>query len=853
VSYGRFASSRRWAIPIALLALSLLVRVPALGRFNTVDEPRWIYRSHWFVAGLLFDDVECPPVDDGRSFTTTGWGCTFQVGYPGVTTMLGGSLGLLGYYWQAVRPTGVDLRSFLLDVDPLDPALIFPVRLPLAAVAALFLPLFYILVRRLLGERLALISALILALNPFHIALSRVLHHDALTTTFMVLSLLSMVGYWLRGWKRHWLIVSAFWAGLAFLSKPIGWFLMPYAALLGVLSLFHRWQQGHWRGWKDVWQVAIEGVLWGGVAWLTFFVLFPAMWVIPGQVIRGIVEVSTGFAEAGHEAGRYFLGRTSSDPGPLLYPIGWLLRASPLEVLGLLMLPVAAWRAYRLRPIGYVRRQLLDHPELVALALFVGTFLLFETLSSKKIVRFFLPAFPVIDIFVAVGLLWLWSKVTQVAHSRAVQRWSMAFLAGLVFLAQGWLVMDNFPYYFTYYNPLLGGARGAANIIGIGWGEGMNEAAAYLNHQPDAESLQVATAYHLNFIPFFVGEAQEFSDQIGDVMNADYLVYYRHQLQRRFQDINLWRYFEKHYSPVHRVTLQGLDYVLVYHNPIDHHVYWQENGLPGIVTPFGYDLADDGTLTLFWQNLGLAEQQELGAGLVATPDGETRWVVCTPGPDFASEVHMSGAIVESLCPLADAGTGPGFYDLRLAVLDGTAIRPLDFPAGQLAVSVDSEGRFDHVDPATALDILKERGLVTSLDVSFSDTARWVGYQFEPATWQSGGSGALRLYWEMNRRLDLWLINAFRVVLRLSSVGSSETLMTVTSPVFPQLVAARDVAPGAIVSVRYPVTLPTEFSRGEYVLDVCLTVADSGQPVLGAQAGMSEPVECLPLPVTVTGP
>jgi hypothetical protein len=276
VSYGRFASSRRWAIPIALLALSLLVRVPALGRFNTVDEPRWIYRSHWFVAGLLFDDVECPPVDDVRSFTTSGWGCTFQAGHPGVTTMLGGSLGLLGYYWQAVRPTGADLRSFLLDIDPLDPALIFPVRLPLAVVAALFLPLFYILARRLLGERLALISALILALNPFHIALSRVLHHDALTTTFMVLSLLSMVGYWLRSWKRYWLIVSAFWAGLAFLSKPIGWFLMPYAALLGVLSLFHRWQQGHWRGWKDVWQVAIEGVLWGGVAWLTFFRPFPS-------------------------------------------------------------------------------------------------------------------------------------------------------------------------------------------------------------------------------------------------------------------------------------------------------------------------------------------------------------------------------------------------------------------------------------------------------------------------------------------------------------------------------------------------------------------------------------------------
>jgi hypothetical protein len=163
------------------------------------------------------------------------------------------------------------------------------------------------------------------------------------------------------------------------------------------------------------------------------------------------------------------------------------------------------------------------------------------------------------------------------------------------------------------------------------------------------------------------------------------------------------------------------------------------------------------------------------------------------------------------------------------------------------------GRFDHVDQATALAVLTERGMVTPLDVSFSGTARWVGYQFEPATWQSGGTGALRLYWEMNRRLDLWLVSAFQVIFRLSSVDASESLMTVTSPVFPQSAAARDVAPGAIVPVRYSVTLPAGLNPGEYLLDICLTVADSGEPVVGAQAGTSETVECLPLSVTVASP
>lgn len=853
VNRGKFALLTRWAIPAGIFALALVVRIPALGGFNTVDEPRWIYRSHWFVTGLLFPDYECPPVNWGRHFSTSGWGCTFQVGYPGVTTMWGGGLGLLAHYWQTVRPTGVDLRTFLQDIDPLDPALIAPTRLPLAVVAALFVPLFYVLLRRLLTERVALVSTLLLALNPLHIALSRVLHHDALTTTFMVLSLLAMTGYWLKGWKWPWLIISAILAGAAFLSKPVSWFLMPYAALLGVLNLYYRWQSGRWQGWGDIGRLVGEGTLWGIVAWLTFAAFFPAMWVIPGEVIRTTFDASTRLAEAGHENGGFFLGEVSDDPGPLFYPIGWLLQASPLEVLGLLILPVAFWRSFRLQPAVPLRQQISNRPAQVALAFFLATFLLFETASSKKMVRYFLPAFPVIDVFAALGMLWLWDKLTRLIHNQTLHRWGIALLSGVVLLAQGWLVLDNYPYYFTYYNPLLGGAPGAASLIGIGWGEGMNEAAAYLNQHPGAESLQVAADYHLTLIPFFVGEADELSNQVGEVFEADYLVFYRHQLQRHLQDMNLWHYFDKHSAPVHRVTLQGLDYALVYRNPIEHHISWQDNSLPGLFTTLGYNLATDGTLTLFWQNLGLEEQQEIWAGLAPATGGKTRWAACTPAPAYATETYIPGTILESLCPLGEAVPPSGFYDLRLGVSDSTAISPIEFPAGRLVLSVDSAGHFAHVDRATALELLTEWDLATPLDVSFGDTARWMGYQLEPAMWQPGGTGMLTLYWKMDRRLDLWLVNAFQLVLRLSPEGTSEPVLAVTSAVFPRSAAARDVASGAVTAVRYPLTLPGSLTPGEYLLEVCLTIVSSGEPVAGITAGNSEPIECLPLPVRVIGP
>ncbi len=866
-AHRQFGFLKPWLIPLGIFALALAVRVAGLGSFETVDEPRWVYRSAPFIGGLLFPDYACPPVDQGRQFATTGLGCTLQTGHPGVTTMWGGGLGLLAYYWQAVRPTGVDLRTFLKDIDVLDPALIAPTRLPLAVAAALFVLLFYWLVRRLLGGKVALVAALLVALSPFHIALSRVLHHDALGTTFMVLSLLPMVGYWLQGWSRRWLLVSAIFAGIAFLSKAVTWFMVPCAAMVGLLSLYYRRRQGQWRGWASIGQVVGEGLAWGAVAWLSFAAFFPAMWVIPGEVIGRLVEMSFGKAQVGHDADQFFLGSIANDPGPLYYPIGWFLRASPLEVAGLLALPLAVWRSARsLRP------KIAEHPVQVALALFVVAFLVFEMLSSKKMVRYSLPAFPVVDIFAALGLLWLADWLARLTRREALhrsgslwERWALPALGGLVLVGQGWLVAANYPYYFTYYNPLAGGAPGAAQVMDVGWGEGLNEAAAYLNRQPGAESLQVTSDYNLTFSPFFVGEAGEFDGRMDTAMKSDYLVFYRRQLQSELHDPNLWRYFDRHYTPVKSVTLQGLEYALIYRSPIEQHICAPDDSVGNTLTLFGYNLAADGALTLFGQTLkGGDRLPAVRAGLVPAGGGETlspkdpppgvplgeRWVACTPAPEFVDEAATPGALVESRCSLAAAGAPPGTYDLRLGLGDDPA-SPSAPSAGGLAVLIDADGRFSPVDPATALQLLAKQGLVTPLSVAFGGTVNLAGYRLEPAAWQAGGKGELVLYWQPQRRLSLALANLFQVSLRLVPPGASEPIITASHPVLPGCLAARDLAPGATVPVRYSLSLPPTLAPGAYTLQACLTAGGGGQPVAGMQQGdASKPLDCLPLAVNV---
>jgi predicted membrane-bound mannosyltransferase len=231
--------------------------------------------------------------------------------------MWGGSLGLLAYYWQEIRPTGMDLRAFLqtLETEPLNPNLINPVRVPMVIVAAIFVLLLYVLLKRLLSTQVALISVLLLTLSPFHIALSRVLHHDALTTTFMVLSLLVMIGYWFRGWAWYWLLFSAGFTGLACLSKPIGLFMIPFAVGLGILNLYIRWRNGQWGAWATVRRFFLEVMGWGVGVGLTMAALLPAAWVIPGEIIQVLFNVSVTYSQAGHIDGHFFLGQVLRDPG----------------------------------------------------------------------------------------------------------------------------------------------------------------------------------------------------------------------------------------------------------------------------------------------------------------------------------------------------------------------------------------------------------------------------------------------------------------------------------------------------------------------------------------------------------
>lgn len=295
----------RW-LALLLFLLALAARFP-LGDFWTPDEAKhWSVRVEGFLDGLQRGD-----------FPQTN-----QSGHPGVTTMWLGTAGLV-LQRQLVA---------LGDLPPTDAAFKYIaeenyeraaqayyatphtyfmyrllLRLPVTLVTALGVPLWYLLLRRLLNGRVALLAALLVASDPFLVAHSQVLHLDALLTTFMTLSLLAaLVAFRVDAhdstqpgtiqWGR--LVASAVAGGLAFLTKSPSILILPIiglAALVNVDRAVHLLSlvglaKEHGGAPRTDW-ATVRGVvgrhigalaLWGGVALAVWIICWPAPgWTFP--------------------------------------------------------------------------------------------------------------------------------------------------------------------------------------------------------------------------------------------------------------------------------------------------------------------------------------------------------------------------------------------------------------------------------------------------------------------------------------------------------------------------------------------------------------------------------------------
>jgi 4-amino-4-deoxy-L-arabinose transferase-like glycosyltransferase len=581
---------------LLIFGFALLPRLLAPGDFWTPDEAK-----HWSVRV----DAFLPAVQEGE------YAATNLVGHPGVTTMWLGSLGVLMHQ-------GLASLGFVAADDPYLYRLFL--RVPIAIVTALCIALAYPLLRRLFDRRLALLAVFLWITDPFLVAHSKVLHVDALLTSFTLLSILTALvalrldrqpsdsdtlaeqgatgTFRLTTTRWGMLAASAFTAGLALLTKSPSLILFP---MIGLIMLTGVFAYSHFRmfTFSQILTIALLFLSWLAMTILVWVAIWPAAWVDPlGSAWTVLYEIERNGAEP-HGWGNFFMGRPVLDPGPLFYPVALVLRLTPWSMIGLL--GAGGFTLYHLSKRTFTRtnpayelantdntpnrvtlQSLLGSPALTLLLIFALVFMGILSLLAKKFDRYILPVFPVVDIVAAMGLLWMadglkrwWSNQPSSEQSTAQSSEASAsslrrppgwLTAGFWTLVVGGLLINlawYHPYELAYYNQMVGGGPVAQRSMYVGWGEGLEKAGEYIRQQYNGCDLGVASWYELVILPYTCSPVlhQGYMTVPGHV---HYAVLYINQVQRQIKMDEIAPVIQERGSLVHTVRIHGIEYAYVY-------------------------------------------------------------------------------------------------------------------------------------------------------------------------------------------------------------------------------------------------------------------------------------------------
>lgn len=732
-------------ISAGIFGLALLPRAYDLGRFVTADEAKWVYRSAQFWAAFQRGD----------------WAGTNVNLTPAVTTTWLGSLGLLAYH-NTVQPGPLtewllSLPEFRTTVD-----ILAMTRWPMVMFTALGVVGFYWLARYLFMAPLAMLAAVFVALDPHFVALSRVLGHDATTTVFMTLSLLGLLA-WLKSDTPGWLVGSAVLAGLAFLSKAPALFLIPFAGLVVLYRGWHaqRWQPFAW------------GVGWLVVAYLVFVVGWPAAWVAPIEQPFAVVENAFLSATDQEEADSEGYWQVPN-LGPTYYLVHGAFKLSPLVMVGLVL---AGWLAWR-RKLYRLDKHLLESPW-TWLVLYAVLFTIFMTLGEKRSPRYILPVFPVLGLLAA----WGWGILADtVIRGRMYQ---LAFIPVMT-LAAALSLIPYAPYYFSYFNPLVGGPYLAPHAVKLGWGEGLDQVGRMLEREFPGR--RIGTPYASTVAAFFSGDISAV-----DSDRLDYVVLYAKQVQSGEPFPAYIRYFWQQ-SPVYAVDLNGIRYAEVYRGPAVQPVESIADG--STLQPIGFrpltphaTISQTLTVDVLWSIAESLPTRPITLSLTA--DNST--LAAAPGVLAQRDTNL---VVSRHALSIPAEAASGEYTLRLD----------DRPLGTIAVR--------------GFEVPSNFGGVR--DVIFEGEIGLVGYQFGPTP----DFIQVTLAWRAERDY----LPDYTVFVHLLDANTGNRLAGIDRQ--GEWSSSRWIQDEVVVH-EYLVAVPPDLTAGHYLIMVGLYRPDTGERLVRA--------------------
>jgi 4-amino-4-deoxy-L-arabinose transferase-like glycosyltransferase len=541
-------------IVLCLSALILIPRLVGLDAFVSVDEPDWLkFGANFFHA-----------------LGTGDFGSTVYDYHPGVTTMWVVTAGFLWgfrayraialeYFWK-----GPQFDAFLNDNGhpPLD--LVWRARVVEVLVICVLLLLVYACLRQLVGRRTAVVAVSLTSIEPFFLGHSRLLNHEGMLSLFSVLCMLTLLIWVYRSGGTRYLVFSAIFAALAQLTKSSAIILFPLAGLILLVKFISDWKNGLEARKALFWHLARSFLLWLGVIALVYVILWPGMWAKPGEMLYKVYGNAFSYALQGGrlevtqdlEVSRFGL-ETGGFPQ---YLAGMLWRTTPVEWLGLLL---AIWMLFSRKAEAKTRTT--GAYLLILGALYI---LMFSIARGRDAAHYIMTSYICLDLMAALGFIFSLERLA--AWKTTFQR-PMVKLATLVLILaiQGASGLPQYPYYYTYSNPLMLVLFPGQNP-NYGYAEVLDQAAHYLAAKPKASELTVTAWYGRSLAYLFPGQVSVFKpmysltqDALDNLRSTDYFVVYYAQQKKRNIPTGFIKIMEPA-VPEKVIWFNGIEYVRIY-------------------------------------------------------------------------------------------------------------------------------------------------------------------------------------------------------------------------------------------------------------------------------------------------
>ncbi|MCZ2126223.1 MAG: glycosyltransferase family 39 protein [Anaerolineales bacterium] len=547
------------SIYVGLIVAFLAPRLPGIGSFVTLDEPSWLSQGANFYYAL-----------GQREFENTVY--EYQ---PAVTTMEIIALAMHLYFpeYRGLGQGYFDYEKWTLDPfmqehgkDPLV-LLVYARTIQVFVLLILFLALYYLL-QKILPKSVAVFALLFAAFDPFYLSQARLTNHESMLTLFVMVSLMALVVYLFKENKARFLALSGVAAGFAQLTKSSA------VAMLAAVGVILLWKLIQERGqdWKKNFFRAFKTFgIWLAVLIATYFVFWPGMWVAPAKMLYQVYGNAFSYAFQGArltitenlDVSHFSLNAKLSSIWSVFKIL--LYRTTPLTWLGVALsfaLPFVRNKQQNLYRLFFT---LL----LVNGAAFI---LLFGVAQGRDSPHYILTSYISLNLLAGLG----WFALTQWVANRFPPKKMIVQYALLVIVlsAQAASAIKEYPYYFTYRNPILAAAGSYEKFPHFPYCEGLELAAQYLANLPDAKDSTAFSYYGrgcfsyyypgsvIGYRPYY-SDGDHTDDLLTNLRASQYLVvYYANQGQLAHHQ-NFIHALEKA-KPFHVIWLNGYEYVRIY-------------------------------------------------------------------------------------------------------------------------------------------------------------------------------------------------------------------------------------------------------------------------------------------------